>query len=124
MPAAALFNAASLDRLGESTLLSIPPARYMKRGEYVFAYLQSGQNTIGSHVHEGISVVHGHHSPLGDGVRASCRIAHNLALSGRFEKALEVLRAAKDGTAKGVLKLEQRVLICEMLVLLRRSIHS
>jgi len=84
----------------------------------------AGQSSLGARMYESVSLVHSGHCPLPEGVRTACRIAHDLAAGGNFDKAMEMLRTAKDELSGGVLKLEQRVMIFEMLILLKKSVHA
>lgn len=83
-----------------------------------------GQVALSSQAYESIETVHNLHCPLPESVRASCRLAHDLACAGKFDHAVQTLSAIKNGAAKGILKLEQRVLMFEMLVLLRKSVYA
>ncbi|KAK5163337.1 APC5 protein [Saxophila tyrrhenica] len=47
-----------------------------------------------------------------------------MACGGQYEKALDQLQNSRSGLTQGVLKLQQRVLIFEMLVLLKKSVHA
>ncbi|KAK3683200.1 APC5 protein [Vermiconidia calcicola] len=65
------------------------------------------------------------HVPLGDRLRASCRVAYKLAQSGNFDGAFDILHTARaDPRLGGVLKLEQRLRAFEGMLKLRQYIYS
>ena len=68
--------------------------------------------------YESVSVVHIDHAPLNDHVKAACRLAHAHALSGRHRAATDVLGSA-NSLVKGILKLEQKVQMFQMLIRVR-----
>lgn len=96
LPASTLFHGASYDRLGQSAL--------------------------SQQIYSSINTLHKPHCPINDRVRSTCRVAYNLAQSGSYTPALSPLDSTTD-SAKGVLKLQQRLQAFKLLIHLLRSLR-
>ncbi|KAK4540630.1 hypothetical protein LTR36_009061 [Oleoguttula mirabilis] len=97
MPVANLFGGASLDRLGQAHLAV--------------------------RMYEDVDATHGKQSPITDRVRASCRLAYGAAQAGQYAASLRMLGDLAS-SARGVLKLEQRITGFTFLAQLTRSLRQ
>ena len=116
MPAATLFHGASFDRLGR-LLLSFS----LENEPYLTVFL--GQASLSTQIYESVKTLHAQHCPLNDRVRSSCRVAYNLAQSGLYDAATQLLDSV-EGDVRGVLKLQQRAQAFKALVQLKMHLRK
>ena len=78
---------------------------------------------MSTQIYSSVTTLHTNHCPLNDRVRSSCRIAYNLAQSGSYKAATQLLDTVEID-AKGVLKLQQRIQAFKALVQFKKSIRK
>ncbi|WPH01756.1 Hypothetical protein R9X50_00460800 [Acrodontium crateriforme] len=89
---------------------------------YGSSFQRLGYDHLCSRIYESIQHVHRTHCPLSDLVRATCRLSYGQAQTGNYVASKTTL----DGMAvqaKGVLRLEQRLIGFGILAQLRRSLR-